>query len=77
MFSILHWLLFVSWCIAVMLCFSSRDLGHDQGFVDEMRRNLRFMVAILIRRLRKVDIYFDYYLLYQGSAKSGRSRKSQ
>jgi len=32
------------------------DLGHDQGFVDEMRRNMRFMVAILIRRLRKVDI---------------------
>ena len=33
---------------------SFRDLSHDQGFVDEMRRNLRFMVAILIRRIQKV-----------------------
>eukprot|EP00795_Rhopilema_esculentum_P009537 gene9537-17283_t len=32
------------------------DLSHDQRFVDEMRKNLRFLVSVLVHRIKKIDV---------------------
>ncbi|XP_013383349.1 sorting nexin-14 isoform X2 [Lingula anatina] len=33
-----------------------RDLSQDEAFVDELRTSLRFIVAVFLRRLKKVDL---------------------
>ena len=49
------WLMKEVFCVVfIIFCLFSRELSHDQGFVDEMRRNLRFIVAVFLRRLQKV-----------------------
>eukprot|EP00794_Sanderia_malayensis_P008846 gene8846-9794_t len=32
------------------------ELSHDQGFVDESRRNIRFLVSVIIRRIQNINI---------------------
>ncbi|OWF54898.1 sorting nexin-14-like isoform X2 [Mizuhopecten yessoensis] len=33
-----------------------RDVSADEGFVDELRTNLRFLVSVFLRRAKKIDI---------------------
>ena len=36
--------------------FIVRDLSEDEEFVDELRTNIRFIAAVLLRRAKKVSI---------------------
>ncbi|XP_064637730.1 sorting nexin-14-like isoform X3 [Lineus longissimus] len=62
-----------------------RDVGEDEAFVDELKTSIRFMAAILLRRIKKVDIptlvteklvpagvrHVDCYLQARNSYKKG------